>query len=653
MGVTYKLKDEIVDCILRQKKENPQISCRKLVAVIEETFRISVSKSSVNAVIKEAHLSSPVGRTPSDKTPGFKIPHEKKVQLFGEPKPAVEAPLKEDVGPAKPTPPKPALRSSKEKPKVAPPPPSITKAPIVSLPPTLLPAKQDIEHPVPIPNINVSTAPNVNVSEDSPEDFSEEVKVSLLPDPVAQLSHAKTPVDSTESFKPLSIGPQEDSGKEYHFEVSSIGPALLRAALWDLMRRPALELFLKRHIGFIDEEIRILDVLLCLPQAVWEDASIALDGENAWIWPMSGFTDPPSQSSLQQLLDRVRQKRMASLDYFLELSYLFSMVDRVKIILQDRSELCLDGRLMFLNNDPQQKFLPCPVDKSVENVIGWMSADIPVFIYGSLSERFVDDLKNLIACCQNVVPKQIERIVLCDGDREWFSEFTHALNRRRGFVLFARMPCAQLEALVQTPLMFDPKNVVKRQDQDCMWAEFSATLPLNDDKIFFNVVASSVLAHPNNKAPEAEKSDKVLGETDVVFTNFTVDKMFINRFLENNTIRIPQTIDIEIVRIINQLREDAFSKPNEAELTLVEGFRYLSTKIAGYAGFLCLGSENGNDLFVNICKLKGSVMMNSHEIRLGVEMDTTISSNLLKIINFLNTLNIHDYNKRVLKLYIK
>ncbi|MCM8789646.1 MAG: helix-turn-helix domain-containing protein [Candidatus Omnitrophica bacterium] len=62
MGVTYKLKPEIISFILEQKKTNPKISCRKLTPIIEKEFQLKVSKSSVNAIFKQAGLSMPSGR---------------------------------------------------------------------------------------------------------------------------------------------------------------------------------------------------------------------------------------------------------------------------------------------------------------------------------------------------------------------------------------------------------------------------------------------------------------------------------------------------------------------------------------------------------------------------------------------------------------
>ncbi|MFH1458422.1 MAG: hypothetical protein ABIG31_04565 [Candidatus Omnitrophota bacterium] len=62
MGVIYKLKQEVINFILEQKKANPVLSCRQLTKLIEDKFQIKVSKSSINSIIKQAGLSMPVGR---------------------------------------------------------------------------------------------------------------------------------------------------------------------------------------------------------------------------------------------------------------------------------------------------------------------------------------------------------------------------------------------------------------------------------------------------------------------------------------------------------------------------------------------------------------------------------------------------------------
>lgn len=84
MGVVYKLKKEVVDFIVCQKKKQPFYSCRNLVVLIRKEFQINLSKSAVNNIIKNANLSSHVGRRYLDinKEGGFRIPDVKKKQLY-------------------------------------------------------------------------------------------------------------------------------------------------------------------------------------------------------------------------------------------------------------------------------------------------------------------------------------------------------------------------------------------------------------------------------------------------------------------------------------------------------------------------------------------------------------------------------------------
>ncbi|MCB9771504.1 MAG: hypothetical protein H6754_03015 [Candidatus Omnitrophica bacterium] len=90
MGVVHKLSDDVIDFIITQKKTHSNMSCRKLSDVVHKKFHIVVSKSSVSTVLKNANLSSPVGRhsLTSDGTTSkkavqkFKMPEHKKGQFF-------------------------------------------------------------------------------------------------------------------------------------------------------------------------------------------------------------------------------------------------------------------------------------------------------------------------------------------------------------------------------------------------------------------------------------------------------------------------------------------------------------------------------------------------------------------------------------------
>jgi hypothetical protein len=78
MGVTYKLKDEVVHYIISQRQSNPLASCRQLAESTSQKFGLQLSKSSVHDVLKESGIITPRGRKPKDK---FEIPQEKKKQI--------------------------------------------------------------------------------------------------------------------------------------------------------------------------------------------------------------------------------------------------------------------------------------------------------------------------------------------------------------------------------------------------------------------------------------------------------------------------------------------------------------------------------------------------------------------------------------------
>lgn len=62
MGYIYKLKPTVVRFIINQKQKFPDMSCRKLAAVVSKKFNIQLSKSSVTSILNKEKLSSPVGR---------------------------------------------------------------------------------------------------------------------------------------------------------------------------------------------------------------------------------------------------------------------------------------------------------------------------------------------------------------------------------------------------------------------------------------------------------------------------------------------------------------------------------------------------------------------------------------------------------------
>lgn len=87
MGVTYKLKQDVINFIIDQKRNNPKLGCRELAELASDKFKIKISKSSANSIIKNMDLSNSVGRPSKkieEKNKKFQIPSEKKQQISKE-----------------------------------------------------------------------------------------------------------------------------------------------------------------------------------------------------------------------------------------------------------------------------------------------------------------------------------------------------------------------------------------------------------------------------------------------------------------------------------------------------------------------------------------------------------------------------------------
>ena len=97
MGVIYKLKPEIREFILEQKKANPQLSCRGIASLVENKFQTKVSKSSINSVIKEAGLSMPTGRRLKKRRRKLILPMQPSIEF--KPETPVEIEAKKPVEP--------------------------------------------------------------------------------------------------------------------------------------------------------------------------------------------------------------------------------------------------------------------------------------------------------------------------------------------------------------------------------------------------------------------------------------------------------------------------------------------------------------------------------------------------------------------------
>lgn len=74
MGIVYKIKPEIHEFVLEQKRQDANLSCRGLAFLVKGKFQADISKSSINSILKAAGLSLPVGRRLKERKKRFNMP---------------------------------------------------------------------------------------------------------------------------------------------------------------------------------------------------------------------------------------------------------------------------------------------------------------------------------------------------------------------------------------------------------------------------------------------------------------------------------------------------------------------------------------------------------------------------------------------------
>jgi hypothetical protein len=408
MGVVYKLKQEVVDFIVLKKKEDPSLSCRKLVDIITVNFGLNVSKSSVNAVIKQFNLSNPVGRQPIYKAPkNFSIPKGTKDLLLANVAPFL--PQKEAEG------------VKKDEDRIEQAPVVVEKAqeiifePIcnegvipdggpVEMNPDLMESAKPAEPPVLISEAHEETHQETGAEEKPmalslpPDPLLGEQKEGLEPHPL-KIELLRSDEDETASAQ--GVWSHEASLKQ-----EGLGLFLLLAALWDTETGPGLGEILAKYLG-VKPEAQVLSKLE-VAAAIYavlreESGSVILDG-NEGLLQACGIDQKVLAEWLQALeeanLNPVMERELRSY-----LATQLTMVGQVQVTTED-------GRVFYL--DPSQAVC----DKNREKV-----NTIPGFMYTTV-EKVVD------AFVTNSVPVVIGNFR--SGDPEGLLEFCNAMDGLSG-----------------------------------------------------------------------------------------------------------------------------------------------------------------------------------------------------------------------------
>lgn len=379
MGVTYKLKDEVIDFIKHHKHENPRISCRSLVGLIEEKFLIKVSKSSINAVIKEANLSSPIGR-PSAKAVSprkFALPPEKKIQSLG---PGEEILKKDDK----------KLEEAQK-----------------------LGAK--------VKNENVKIPDSENIFQINK--FQEFKKNDPSRRNIKETLYSSCDQKAVRAEDPFK--------EETHFQIK-FKRILMLFILRDFFSRPALDEFFKRNTSFSQREIDILDVLFCFYPDVFKSSAVALEEESRVLWKIFGWKDIPDLNEIELIIQHLKTIQIPVFDFNLEAEYFLTLVNSVSFLTEHEKTLTIDARLKSIHV-PGKCVIVSPIERALSEVSSFLSGR-KIFKLYCPQQCFTSDLlEQIMHICEN--SQNIRKISLNGVDGRVVSEIRPVNNYARGFLL--------------------------------------------------------------------------------------------------------------------------------------------------------------------------------------------------------------------------
>lgn len=573
MGVTYKLKNEVVEFILRQKRDNPHISCRKLVIAIQSAFGISVSKSSISTVIKEAHLSSPVGRTPADlgRSQKFTIPKEKKVQLFGDEFSVLKKDEQERRG-------------------------ETQFRPIA--PTNFQPDDQGQE------NISFPTNPPVPIL---PQDIKNEELAYIQPSP-PQESDLTTSQDKATLQRDV-VEAQNETHEEI-FQIKDMRPFFLRMALWEFFSKPILEEFFKRHTSLGENEIRIVDVLACLFPRSLNGPSKAMDPQNLWLWKLSGWDELPETDDVEAVERFLTTTKISKFDYLLELGYFCSLVSSVRLILSNNQHIILDGRYSSVDSRATKGFPVCPIERAVEETASFIRGNEILTLRCATPEKSKEILARLHSCFSFNHENPLKKIILMGTQDDQLLEFDQIPDKPRNFIISAAIPESDFEFLFGVPLEFIPEQVLGLPGAQYMFSDKMVELLETNEGHGFKFPVRMVIF---------KRQD--LGFLEVSLTNIS-QSAYTAQEIGSLVMGPCQKLSENTVFDSNQTTLESLFASEAVEFTIWQAIEYLNEIIEEVMNLIFSQVVKDNKYFSTICSQEGCIVVGPRSIKFQIKSRT-------------------------------
>ncbi len=370
MGVTYKLRKDVVDLIIDKKKEVPSLSCRKLVAIVREAFQIEVSKSSINAIIKEYNLSNPVGRASAK---NFFIPKDKKEQLLAEVKPFLHE-LKDD---------------------------SMAQGNILTT--GVLSSINVVDS-----DVNISKPPNMGLI-DNIEDATFE-QATLSPDLLAR-NQADVVQDVSFDVRGSYIW-----AEEAYPIINNLGISILYVALLDILSGQLTEELFVGIAGNIMEGRRLFEAGVLFKGLGYERGKEIEQAQALSVWTLLGQEQPLMDSSFHTLLNDIDSNK--SLAAAIDVEVAVAVVDNAYFSFESNKAqhyLLRHDLGCFLDKVPEAHM--CSIVKSVENAVDRVACPVKPLVL-RCSEGLTDAIKETLMFLSGAAEEKPVKICLWGGAKD-------------------------------------------------------------------------------------------------------------------------------------------------------------------------------------------------------------------------------------------
>ena len=415
MGVVYKFKKEVIDFVLQQKRTDHDRGCRQLAILTSEKFKIQVSKSSINAIIKNANLSNSVGRPASGEPlpKKFQIPSQKKQQLLAD------------------------VRKVK-----------IEQKP---LPVNVLP------HPEKLPAVEPQ-------GRGFSSSRSQRLPAGREPIGRREPNGQATFLRHVESSRAKRVRQAQHQG----VMREGMGCIFLKAAQWQLSRTSVLGGLLRKHISdpLPPSFDAFCDVLPCLDLLGVSGPGLA-EGfgrggpsqigrlANHALWPLNGFEQPSGDLEISRsnsIIGAISPSVRFFLEYEKEKRQVFMEASRFEFYLENGSRIITDVCLTGLGDEAG--FSACAEQAMTMLSHCVISNNRPAIFLSSGGPAEGGEVLDMMAAFEGAEGKQFKKVVVFDGAGERIAEF-FSFPRKKRFFMMGVWPWQEEFSLLSSTL---PKN---------------------------------------------------------------------------------------------------------------------------------------------------------------------------------------------------